>query len=983
MKKIIPLSLALVLLFTWGAVRAVDSNTESLPAELAKPGVDQARMDILRSLTTAVKPEATKQYVPKAKRYINLPLFSMPLQRSLTLTDWLFDDFEDGDYDGWTNVSNGDGSGGEDWAIRTDPWTNYGGDPENHGSGYMVGSDSDAGGQGSTTDEEMSIDFSTPVGGQLTLEYWLYFRGYNPPNADYFEVLIDDVQVDFVGPANDDEIVGVRSVILDEYADGNTHTLTMHYYATWGFSCSFDDVVISDDPCEVTCPPGGIPEGEPECHYNYDDEYNVGCNAEDPIEPIWTEISCGDTICGTSGVYQHEDPDNPNEDITQRDTDWYTFDLTVPSVVEVGGVADFPLQLLFFDRTVSCDDYNYSGGSVGRCDTMRITETLHPGEYWIWAGPSDWFEEMVCDGSGDLGINYVMWLVCTPTPPCNAETVIGDINSQLPYSDLGQTTCGAGNDWDETCLGGFDGGEDFIYEFTVSEFITLDITLDPHGSRFTGILVDDFCPPNPDECLAISTLTSGFPHGFESMMFPPGPYWIMVDTEPLPDCIPEFDLTIEEGMLTIGLGETENIPDCGISNYGPLGDPDYQLDNTYNWNDNFPANYGGTLVMGDSPVRMFSHYNFGVSDCLPYRGTAGLNLADPFHPTCAYDDDGAMGGVDIDYKGIGFPPPAGPAGDIFIHVFTITNNSGETISDYYAGVYFDWDIGYEMTPSEPDTVIFDRDNSLMYQGLMDLSYIMGLCLINDDEVNLRSMTGVSQIDYIYSGGWNMVDLNTLMSYDGDQIADEWYDDMSSLFSTGPHTLNDGQSVTLEIAVIGADNEEDMLARAALIGQAEIVDGVVVGPNGACCDDATGDCDDDVFILDCQGTRFAANTLCDDLQPACGVVSGCDYFPGDANCNGVPAELPDVIAMVGMYRGAVEHCYECPCPPHGDTFAPSADPNGNCTSDELPDVVAMIGIYRGTVEAAGCQDCPGQGRIAPGGIIPSLKSKAKATQQSAD
>ena len=971
MKKIIPLSLALALLFTWGAVWAVDSNTESFPAELAKPAVDQARMDILRSLTTAVKPEAT-EYVPGAKRSINVPIFSMPLQRSLTLTDWFFDDFEDGDYDGWTNISNGDGTGDEDWAIRTDPWI-YGSNSvvENHGSGYMVGSDSDGGGGGSTTDEEISVDFPTPVGGQLTLEYWLYFRAFTV-SIDYFEVLIDDVQVELVMASDDTPIVGVRSVIIDEYADGETHTLTMHYYAEWGYACSFDDVVITDDPCEVVCPPNGIPEGEPECGDGYEDEYNVGCNAEDPIDPIWTEISCGDTICGKSGVF-------PVGEVTHRDTDWYTFDVTVPSVVEMGGVAEFPFQLLFFDKTVSCDDYNYSGVSVARCDTIHITETLLPGEYWLWAGPTDWYLDMVCDGSGGLGINYVMWVVCTPTPPCNPEMVIGDINSALPYSDMGQTTCGAGNDWDETCLGAYDGGEDFIYEFTVSEFITLDITLDPHGSRYTGILVDDFCPPNPDECLAISTLTANAPHGFESMMFQPGSYWIMVDTDPSPDCIVEFDLTIEEGMLTIGVAETENIPDCGISNYGPLGDPDYQLDNTYNWNDNFAANYGGTFVMGDSPIRMFSHYNFGTSDCLPYRGTVGLNLADPFHPTCAYNDDGAMGGVDIDYKGIGFPPPAGPAGDIFIHVFTITNNSGEAISDYYAGVYFDWDIGYET--GLPDTVVFDRDNNFMYQGLMDLTYIMGLCLINDDEVNLRSMTGVSQIDYIYSGGWDMADLHTMMSWDGDHIADEWYDDMSSLFSTGPHTLNNGESVTLEIAVIGANNEDDMLRRAAVIGHADIVNGVVVGPNGACCDDATGDCEDDVFVLDCAGTRFAPNTLCDNLDPECG-ASGCEYIPGDPNCNGIPAELPDVIAMIGNYRGTVPHCYECDCGPHG-LFAPHADPNGNCVSDELPDVVAEIGIYRGTVEAADCDDCPGQGRIAPGGIIPTLKSKATATQQSAD
>lgn len=114
----------------------------------------------------------------------------------------------------------------------------------------------------------------------------------------------------------------------------------------------------------------------------------------------------------------------------------------------------------------------------------------------------------------------------------------------------------------------------------------------------------------------------------------------------------------------------------------------------------------------------------------------------------------------------------------------------------------------------------------------------------------------------------------------------------------------------------------------------------------------------------------------------GLAAGdCVYIPGDCDHNGEPASLPDVIAMIGMYRGTVEHPYVCNCPNQGPEFAPGADPNGNCIPDELPDVVAEIGIYRGTVEPLGCPDCPGQGRLLPGDedsplVMPSLKSKAK-------
>jgi hypothetical protein len=93
----------------------------------------------------------------------------------------------------------------------------------------------------------------------------------------------------------------------------------------------------------------------------------------------------------------------------------------------------------------------------------------------------------------------------------------------------------------------------------------------------------------------------------------------------------------------------------------------------------------------------------------------------------------------------------------------------------------------------------------------------------------------------------------------------------------------------------------------------------------------------------------------------------------------------MIAMIGMYRGTLDPPYECPCPPHGDNFAPDADPNGNCVTLELSDVVTEIGLYRGTIDpGSGCSDCPAQGLLIDPGedrtlVEPSLKSKVKINQ----
>ena len=52
-------------------------------------------------------------------------------------------------------------------------------------------------------------------------------------------------------------------------------------------------------------------------------------------------------------------------------------------------------------------------------------------------------------------------------------------------------------------------------------------------------------------------------------------------------------------------------------------------------------------------------------------------------------------------------------------------------------------------------------------------------------------------------------------------------------------------------------------------------GSVGGVFGACCDDVTGDCGENVEIVNCLGAdqRFVPDGTCDDLDPPCGVLTG--------------------------------------------------------------------------------------------------------------
>ncbi len=114
----------------------------------------------------------------------------------------------------------------------------------------------------------------------------------------------------------------------------------------------------------------------------------------------------------------------------------------------------------------------------------------------------------------------------------------------LPYFGTGFTTCGALNNYTETCLGYYDGGEDTIFQLIITEEVTVNITLDPLGTTWSGVAIGAECPPGAT-CIAYMTSSSGGAKSIENVTLAPGTYYIMVDTWPTPDCIPSFNLTIQ------------------------------------------------------------------------------------------------------------------------------------------------------------------------------------------------------------------------------------------------------------------------------------------------------------------------------------------------------------------------------------------------------------------------------------------------------
>ena len=112
----------------------------------------------------------------------------------------------------------------------------------------------------------------------------------------------------------------------------------------------------------------------------------------------------------------------------------------------------------------------------------------------------------------------------------------------LPVSVLNQTNCGGGNTYSNTCLGSYDGGEDITYKLTVTDPVTVNITLNPKGTSYTGWAIDATCPLNATTCLYKMTGPS-IGYTMNGVVLAAGTYYMMVDTWPTPNCIPNFDIT--------------------------------------------------------------------------------------------------------------------------------------------------------------------------------------------------------------------------------------------------------------------------------------------------------------------------------------------------------------------------------------------------------------------------------------------------------
>ncbi|MFQ5490828.1 MAG: hypothetical protein ACE5GE_08920 [Phycisphaerae bacterium] len=178
--------------------------------------------------------------------------------------------------------------------------------------------------------------------------------------------------------------------------------------------------------CTLTCPPTGIPEGEPACFDGYLDTTNAGC--DNPVGlPTFTPIACGQTICGASGTFLGPIPCAsaadcpPGESCTtsgictagpypRRDTDWYRFELTEATLMELCITADVPIRAGIVDTAgmEGCTAGGFVAELLGQttCQSACTTTSncIPAGTWYLFVAPIPQ-TGVPCDSSYRVDLN--------------------------------------------------------------------------------------------------------------------------------------------------------------------------------------------------------------------------------------------------------------------------------------------------------------------------------------------------------------------------------------------------------------------------------------------------------------------------------------------------------------------------------------------------------------------------------------------------
>ncbi|MCK4657691.1 MAG: choice-of-anchor J domain-containing protein, partial [candidate division Zixibacteria bacterium] len=360
-----------------------------------------------------------------------------------------------------------------------------------------------------------------------------------------------------------------KTIDLSAYETETTVQIALGYIGWDGAQASIDAIDVNDDAAPIG-----------RCCYDYDvDPQNPQCADNTALEcdalgGNWDgALNCTDDPCPALG---------PNDlctgAIAMVDND-VIVGSTVGATVDCPGVLDWNAVWYSFENPYTCANVTmdycavptvYNVECLGvvlydECPEDCPNYILYTSNEWVNCGmPSTqpithydmlaagdyWYPVFIGDGAcdpieADFSFRFLM-VECPAAQDgdyCGLPievSIPGDLRGE--YVDV-NTTCGRLDYYggQSTCLGYYDQGEDIIYEITVTTETCVDILVDP-VQTYSGFALDDNCPPDLS-CIVVATAGySSTEYGVMGVDLAVGTYYLMIDTWPSPDCIPDFDL---------------------------------------------------------------------------------------------------------------------------------------------------------------------------------------------------------------------------------------------------------------------------------------------------------------------------------------------------------------------------------------------------------------------------------------------------------
>lgn len=169
--------------------------------------------------------------------------------------------------------------------------------------------------------------------------------------------------------------------------------------------------------------------------------------------------------------------------------------------------------------------------------------------------------------------------------------------------------------------------------------------------------------------------------------------------------------------------------------------------------------------------------------------------------TASYSDAAAANPIGVTVDQLSF---SGEDDDFVTLEFTVTNTSGADLSDIYLGIFVDWDV----SNFEQNIGGYDEDNRVLYvfsdeANPADPNYYGQVAIGSEDDVP------VSGVFYDALPGDDIL-FQALTNISPDPIGPA---DRRTVLGLGPYSIADGESATAVFAIVGGENEQDVIANA--------------------------------------------------------------------------------------------------------------------------------------------------------------------------